>query len=68
MHVQDGIARPYNPPNLALMPPFVFRQLIVIGLMGAAFATGATTDATIGIAISAISIWVCAIGQSPVLS
>ncbi|MET0445557.1 MAG: lipopolysaccharide biosynthesis protein [Pseudorhodoplanes sp.] len=68
MHVQDGIARSYNWPNLALMPPFVFRQLIVIGLMGAAFATGIATDATIAIAISALAIWSCAIGQFLVLS
>jgi O-antigen/teichoic acid export membrane protein len=63
MNVQDGIARSYNWPNLALLPPFVFRQLIVIGLMGAAFAIGLPTDATTGIAISAIAIWACAAGQ-----
>ncbi len=68
MHLHDGIARAHNWPNLALMPPFVFRQLIVIGLMGAAFASGIPTDATLGIAISAIAIWACAIGQFVVLS
>jgi O-antigen/teichoic acid export membrane protein len=68
MHVQDGIARSYNWPNLALMPPFVFRQLMVIALMGAAYAFGLTTDATAGIAIAAISIWVCAIAQFLILN
>ena len=68
MHVQDGIARSYDWPNLALLPPFVIRQLIVIVLMGATFAAGLPTDATTGIAIAAISIWVCAIGQFVVLS
>ncbi len=68
MHVQDGIARSYNWPNLALMPPFVFRQLIVIGLMGAAYALDFATDATAGIIIAAISIWACAIGQFLVLN
>jgi O-antigen/teichoic acid export membrane protein len=68
MHVQDGIARSYNWPNLALLPPYIFRQLIVIGLMGAAWAFGLPTDATTGIVIAALSIWVCAIGQSVALN
>ena len=68
MHVQDGIARSYNWPNLALLPPFVIRQLIVIGLMGAAYVAGIPTDATTGIVIAAISIWVCAFGQYVVLT
>lgn len=68
MHVQDGIARSYNWPNIALLPPFVFRQLIVIALMGAAFASGVPTNATTGIAISAIAIWACAIGQMLLLN
>lgn len=63
MHVQDGIARSFNWANVALLPPFVVRQVIVIGLMGAAFAFDLRTDATAGIVIAAISIWVCAIGQ-----
>ncbi|WP_086086892.1 lipopolysaccharide biosynthesis protein [Pseudorhodoplanes sinuspersici] len=68
MHVQDGIARSYNWPNLALLPPFVIRQLLVIGLMGAAYVGGVATDATTGIVIAAISIWACAIGQYVVLT
>ena len=68
MHVQDGIARSYNWPNLALLPPFVIRQLLVIGLMAGAYVGGVATDATTGIVIAAISIWVCAIGQYVVLT
>ena len=68
MHVQDGIARSYNWPNLALLPPYIIRQLIVIGLMGGAWAIGMSTDATTGIVIAAISIWACAIGQFLVLN
>ena len=68
MHVQDGIARSYNWPNLALLPPFVIRQLLVIGLMAGAYLGGIATDATTGIVIAAISIWVCAIGQYWMLS
>jgi O-antigen/teichoic acid export membrane protein len=68
MHVQDGIARSYNWPNLALLPPYIIRQLIVIGLMGGAWAIGLSTDATTGIVIAAIAIWACAIGQFIVLN
>jgi O-antigen/teichoic acid export membrane protein len=68
MHVQDGIARSYNWPNLALLPPYIIRQLIVIGLMGGAWAIGMSTDATTGIVIAAISIWACAIGQFVMLN
>lgn len=68
MHVQDGIARSYNWPNLALLPPFVFRQMIVIAAMAVAYVAGLPTDATTGIVIAAISIWACAIGQYVVLS
>ena len=68
MHVQDGIARSYNWPNLAFLPPYIIRQLLVIALMGTVWALGWPTDATAGIVIAAISIWVCAIGQYLVLN
>ena len=68
MHVQDGIARSYNWPNLALLPPYVIRQLLMIGLMGAAYALGMATDATTGMVVAAVSIWVCAIGQYMMLT
>src|SRR5262245_20526596 len=34
--LQDGIARSYDWINLALMPPYVIRSLLLIGAMGAA--------------------------------
>ena len=68
MHVQDGIARSYNWPNLALLPPYVIRQVLVIGLMGVVYVSGLPTDATAGIVIAAITIWACAIGQYVVLT
>lgn len=68
MHVQDGIARSYDWPNLALLPAFVLRQLIIIALMGSVYALGWRTDAAIAVAISAIAIWVCAVGQLLVLN
>jgi O-antigen/teichoic acid export membrane protein len=63
MHVQDGIARSYNWINLALAPPFIIRQILLLAILGAAHALGYPTDATTAIAASAISIWVTALGQ-----
>jgi len=64
MHVQDGIARSFNWVNLALVPPYIVRQLVVVVLMGAAWLAGAPTDATSAVIIAAISIWLTALGQT----
>lgn len=63
LHVQDGIARSYNWINLALAPPFIIRQVLLLVLLGAAHALGFRIDATTAIIASAISIWVTALGQ-----
>lgn len=68
LHVQDGIARSYNWINLALVPPFIVRQLLLLALLGGAYALGYQTDATTGIAAAAISIWVTALGQMLLLN
>jgi O-antigen/teichoic acid export membrane protein len=64
MHVQDGIARSFNWVNLALVPPYIVRQLVVVALMAAAWLAGAPTDATSAVIIAAISIWLTALGQT----
>jgi O-antigen/teichoic acid export membrane protein len=63
MHVQDGIARSFNWVNLALIPAYIVRQLVVVALMAAAFFAGAPTDAVTATLIAAASIWVTALGQ-----
>lgn len=68
LHVQDGIARSYNWINLALVPPFIFRQVLLLALLGAAYGLGYATDATTGLAAAAISIWVTALGQMLLLN
>jgi O-antigen/teichoic acid export membrane protein len=68
LHVQDGIARSYNWINLALVPPFIFRPLLLLALLGGAYALGYQTDATTGIAAAAVSIWVTALGQMLLLN
>ena len=68
LHVQDGIARSYNWINLALMPPYIVRQIVVVALMGAAFALGFATDAVTATLVASFSIWVTALGQMLLLN
>lgn len=68
MHVQDGIARSYNWINIAMLPPYIARQIIVIALMGAAYLLGFATDATTGVAAAAISVWITGLGQMLLLN
>jgi O-antigen/teichoic acid export membrane protein len=68
MHVQDGIARSYNWINVAMLPPYIARQIIVIALMGAAYLLGYATDATTGIAAAAISVWIAGLSQMLLLN
>jgi len=63
LHVQDGIARSYNWANLALLPPYILRQLFVVAAMGAAWLAGAPTDAISAVVIAALSLWLTALGQ-----
>ena len=45
VQTQAGIAQSYDWPNLALMPFYIWRQLAITVLMGAAWLIGAPTDA-----------------------
>ncbi len=65
--VQAGIAYSYDWPNLALMPFFIIRQLVIVGLMGLAFYIGAPTDAVTAMLIVVAASWVVTIGQLFVL-
>lgn len=68
MHVQDGIARSFNWVNLALVPAYIVRQLVVVVLMAAAWLAGAPTDAVSAVIIAALSIWLTALGQMLMLN
>jgi O-antigen/teichoic acid export membrane protein len=46
MQIQDGIARSYNWINLALLPPYIVRHLLMLVLVAAAFLLHFPTDAT----------------------
>jgi O-antigen/teichoic acid export membrane protein len=67
VQVQAGIAQSYDWPNLALMPFFIWRQLIITTLMGAAWLTGAPTNAVTAMIIAVITTWAVTIGQMIVL-
>ena len=53
----DGLARPYNAVNIALLPPFVLRPLMLIAAMAAARAAGIAADATTAMAAFAFATW-----------
>ncbi len=68
VQVQAGIAQSYDWPNLALMPFFIWRQLIITALMGAAYLSGAPTDAVTAMIVAVITTWAVTIGQLFVLN
>ncbi len=53
----DGLARSYNRINLALVPPFVLRPLVLLGMLAAAHTVGLAIDATAAMAALAFAIW-----------
>lgn len=66
--LQDGIARSYDWINLALMPPYVIRSLLLIVAMGAAYALKLPTDAATAMLAAIATTWVTVIGQTVVMN
>ncbi|MGA2567266.1 MAG: lipopolysaccharide biosynthesis protein, partial [Pseudolabrys sp.] len=67
VQVQAGIAQSYNWPNLALMPFYIWRQLTITVLMGAAYLFGAPTSAVTAMMIAVVTTWAVTIVQLVVL-
>ncbi len=67
VQMQAGIAQSYDWPNLALMPFYIWRQLAITVLMGAAWLFGAPTDAVTAMVIGVVTTWLVTIGQLFVL-
>jgi O-antigen/teichoic acid export membrane protein len=67
-NTQDGIARSHDWMRLGLMPQFVIRQALIIGLTAGAFALGLHLGATVAILASAGAVWIAMIGQMIVLN
>jgi len=61
--VQDGIARSYNWPHIGLLPPFIVRPALMIGLMAAAYGAGLPIDAMTAMLAAVGATWLTAIGQ-----
>jgi O-antigen/teichoic acid export membrane protein len=66
--LQDGIARSYDWINLALMPPYVIRSLLLILAMGAAWWMKLPTDASTAMLAAVATTWVTVIGQTLVMN
>src|ERR1700716_1771836 len=67
-NTQDGIARSHDWMRLGLMPQFIVRQSLIIGLTAGAFALGFNLGATVATLASAAAVWLAMIGQMLVLN
>src|SRR6478735_4715618 len=67
-NTQDGIARSHDWMRLGLMPQFIVRQSLIIGLIAGAFVLGFNLGATAAMAASAAAVWIAMIGQMIVLN
>jgi len=68
MSVQSGIARSYHWVNLGLAPSYVLRQLVLLVLMGLAYALGLPTDAITATFVAVIALLSVGAGQWLVLN
>lgn len=66
--VQDGMARSFDWINLALMPPYVIRSVLLIAVMGAAWAAGLPTDASTAMIAAMVTTWATVCGQTLVMN
>jgi len=66
--VQSGIARSYNWVNLGLTPNYVQRQLVIVALMGLAFAFGLSTGAVTATIVGVIALTSVSLGQLLILN
>src|SRR5882762_2162698 len=62
-NTQDGIARSHDWMLLGLMPQFIVRQSLIIGITAGAFVLGFNLGATAAMIASAAAVWIAMIGQ-----
>jgi O-antigen/teichoic acid export membrane protein len=67
-NTQDGIARSHDWMRLGLMPQFIIRQSLIIGVTAGMFVLGFRLGATAAMAASAVAVWIAMIGQMVVLN
>lgn len=68
VQVQAGIAQSYDWPNLALMPFYIWRQLIITILVGFIWLLGASADAVAAMVVAVVTTWAVTIGQCALLN
>src|ERR1700728_1904488 len=62
-NTQDGIARSHDWMRLGLMPQFVIRQALIIGVTAGLFVLGFHLGATTAMLASAAAVWIAMVGQ-----
>jgi O-antigen/teichoic acid export membrane protein len=62
-NIQEGISRSYDWVGLAMMPSYIFRQLLLTVLMAAAYFGNLPTDAVTAMIVVAVSAWLPTLGQ-----
>src|SRR5207302_4684204 len=62
-HMQEGIARAYGWVNLALLPPYIVRSVMLIAVIALAHAAGFAADATTAMAAAVAATWLTAFIQ-----
>ncbi len=67
-NTQDGIARSHDWMRLGLMPQFIVRQSLIIGVTAGMFVLGFHLGATAAMLASAAAVWIAMIGQMVVLN
>jgi O-antigen/teichoic acid export membrane protein len=65
---QDGIARSFDWINLALMPAYIIRSVLMIAGMAAAHAFKLPTDASTAMLVAVATTWATVIGQTLVMN
>jgi O-antigen/teichoic acid export membrane protein len=68
MQIHDGIARSYDWVDVALLPPYILRHVVMLTLILAAFLLDLSTTATTAVTAVAISYALTAIGQMLLLN
>jgi len=61
---QDGIARSFDWINLALMPAYIVRPILLIGVMAAAYALKLPTDASTVMLAALVTSWATVVAQT----
>src|SRR3979409_2255918 len=67
-NTQDGIARSHDWMRLGLMPQFIVRQSLIIGITAGAFVLGFNLGASIAMLASTAAVWLAMLGQMIVLN